>query len=332
MTGFYINNRPLVFAISLVFSAGYGIDAKAASLTPAGAAEFTLSTFADGFAANGGGAGPLGIAFPGGGAVMTTDSLGNVRVFPTDADNQHAGSVPVAQNYGFGNSIGLASSGGKIFMTQQGNSSVVQVNNNGTFNQTIASGLPFVTGIATNPATNNLYVSTPSNSSIYEVNPTTHATTLFSPTGADGLVVNSNGTTLYAASGSHVLGFDTTTKTQIFDSGVIPGTPDGIALGASGPLANKLFVNTNGGEVIEVDILTLLQTVILTGGTRGDFVTVDLLNGSLLLTQTNSILRLTPLSGGFEGVTTPTPAALPLFATGLAGLGWLARRRRKQAA
>jgi hypothetical protein len=30
--------------------------------------------------------------------------------------------------------------------------------------------------------------------------------------------------------------------------------------------------------------------------------------------------------------TTPLPAALPLFATGLAGLGWLARRRRKQAA
>jgi hypothetical protein len=28
----------------------------------------------------------------------------------------------------------------------------------------------------------------------------------------------------------------------------------------------------------------------------------------------------------------PVPAALPLFATGLAGLGWLARRRRKQAA
>jgi hypothetical protein len=29
---------------------------------------------------------------------------------------------------------------------------------------------------------------------------------------------------------------------------------------------------------------------------------------------------------------TPVPAALPMFATGLAGLGWLARRRRKQAA
>lgn len=27
--------------------------------------------------------------------------------------------------------------------------------------------------------------------------------------------------------------------------------------------------------------------------------------------------------------TTPLPAALPMFATGLAGLGWLARRRRK---
>jgi hypothetical protein len=32
------------------------------------------------------------------------------------------------------------------------------------------------------------------------------------------------------------------------------------------------------------------------------------------------------------GLQTRLPAALPLFATGLAGLGWLARRRRKQAA
>jgi hypothetical protein len=41
------------------------------------------------------------------------------------------------------------------------------------------------------------------------------------------------------------------------------------------------------------------------------------------------------VTGGFLDVTavstTPLPAALPLFATGLAGLGWFARRRRKQA-
>jgi hypothetical protein len=36
--------------------------------------------------------------------------------------------------------------------------------------------------------------------------------------------------------------------------------------------------------------------------------------------------------GDIQSVETPLPAALPLFATGLAGLGWLARRRRKQAA
>ena len=43
--------------------------------------------------------------------------------------------------------------------------------------------------------------------------------------------------------------------------------------------------------------------------------------------------RTDSVSGGSLYVsavtTTPVPAALPLFATGLAGLGWLARRRRK---
>ena len=37
-----------------------------------------------------------------------------------------------------------------------------------------------------------------------------------------------------------------------------------------------------------------------------------------------------PQSGG--DLATPLPAALPLFATGLAGLGWLARRKRKTTA
>ena len=46
---------------------------------------------------------------------------------------------------------------------------------------------------------------------------------------------------------------------QVFDSGFIPGGPDGTAIGTSGSIAGELFVNTNGGTVVEVNINSLLK-------------------------------------------------------------------------
>jgi hypothetical protein len=46
----------------------------------------------------------------------------------------------------------------------------------------------------------------------------------------------------------------------------------------------------------------------------------------------NRVLFVSDGDPGEGAVATPLPAAFPLFATGFAGLGWLARRRRKQAA
>ena len=59
-------------------------------------------------------------------------------------------------------------------------------------------------------------------------------------------------------------------------------------------MAGDLFVNTNGGTVVEANLATAAQTVIASGGSRGDWVTVDPSNGTLLLTQTDRIMRLTP--------------------------------------
>ncbi len=88
------------------------------TLTPAGVtAGFSLSTFADNFPSDGS-IGPLGIAFNGG-HVIVSDYPGNVRVFPTDTDGQHANLVAVGQNYGAHNAVGLATVGSNIYMTQQ---------------------------------------------------------------------------------------------------------------------------------------------------------------------------------------------------------------------
>jgi hypothetical protein len=85
----------------------------------------------------------------------------------------------------------------------------------------------------------------------------------------------------------------------VFDSGTISGGPDGIALGA-GALAGNLFVNTNSGTLVDVNLATTTQTLIASGGSRGDFVTVDPNNGTLFVTQSDRLMRLTaPTGAGF---------------------------------
>src|SRR6185503_20443737 len=81
------------------------------TLTPAAvAAGYTLSTFATNFP-NDGSAGPVGIAFPGGG-VMVSDFPGHIRVFPTHADGQDAAAV-VAVDYPSIDATGIAELDGK---------------------------------------------------------------------------------------------------------------------------------------------------------------------------------------------------------------------------
>jgi DNA-binding beta-propeller fold protein YncE len=147
-----------------------------------------------------------------------------------------------------------------------------------------------------------------------------------------GLAVSADGKTLYVANSfsGNVLGFDINTKAQVFNSGFIAGTPDGMAVG-TGVLEGLIFVNNNNGTVLEINPLTNKRTLIATGGSRGDFVQVDPNNHTLLLTQTDSILRLTAPSGsGFGPSPAPEPSTLCLLGLGtlvLLPCGW---RRRKQ--
>jgi hypothetical protein len=323
--------RYLIPSLSFLAFVPGGEAHAVATLTAAGQAEFTLSTFADQFptvSCCGSFVGPLGIVFPTSGGVMVSDYAGNVRVFATDTDGQHALAALPAQNYGVGNALGLTSLGGKVYMAQQTLGQVVQLNDNGTLNHSVASA-PLATGIAANSTANVLYVS--GNNVINRINPTTSASSLFFSSGGvaiDGLTVDSTNTTLYAEVNGHILGLSTATGTQTFDSGFITGGPDGVAIGVSGTIAGKLYVNTNDGRLIEIDPITHLQTLIFDGGSRGDFVTVDP-NGTLLITQGDSILRLTARDGSFTGGV-PEPSTWAMMILGFCGIGFMAYRRKSK--
>jgi hypothetical protein len=299
-------------------------------LTPAGtAAGFTLSTFADGFPTTGFCCGPLGVAFPKSGGVMVADYPGNVYLFPTDTDGQHAGSVTPVTGYSFAGPADLASIGGKVYMTDQAPGLVVQLNDNGTLNHLVTS-IPVATGMAADPTNGLLYVSNLGD--IFAVNPTTGTTAVFAAAAADGLTIDTTTQILYAEVGGHILGFRISDGAQVFDSGFIGGGPDGAAVG-EGKLAGNIFVNTNGGTVVEVNIATDAQTLLAAGGSRGDFVSLDP-NGSLFLSQTDEVLRLSPPAGGCFGAncgaTVPEPSSGVLMFSGL-GLIYLTRRLRRRA-
>ncbi|HWE40560.1 MAG TPA: PEP-CTERM sorting domain-containing protein [Isosphaeraceae bacterium] len=290
---------------------------------------FSLSTFADNFPSTSN-IGPVGIGFAPGGNVLVTDygsAAGTMYNFATDTDGQHAGPGLATATYGANNPTGIATLDGNLYMALQGSGAVYQINNDGTFRQVIATGIPTATDIVADPATGKLYVSA-LGSGIYVIDTTNkNQVSRLSTISTDGMSLSADGKTLYVANGGNLLAVSTATGLQTQYLGFISGL-DGTALG-TGTLAGNIFANTNGGSVVEVSLNTLNQTVIASGGSRGDLVKVDPHNGTLLLTQSDSILRLSPPTGGGFGNPAPEPSTLILAAVGgLTGLGARWRRRR----
>ncbi len=275
------------------------------NLTPAGrAAGFTLSTFATGFPQRIDGFGPAGITFPASGGVLVADAPGNVRLFPSDTDGQNVTQASPAASYGDSSASGLARVGNSLYLMMGGLNQVARVNANGTVAQVIAS-VPGADGVTVDTLNGHLFVSS-FNGPIYDVDPVAGTATPFLQVPSDGLAFDAATGILYAAlysdagPGYRVQGFNIASKAKVFDSGPIMSGPDGVALGI-GAMAGNLFVNTNGGTVVEINLQTNAQTIIASGGSRGDFVTVDPSNGTLLVTQSDRIMRLAAPSNGGSG-------------------------------
>jgi len=265
------------------------------TLTPtAVSAGYKLTTVATGFPYDSNRIGPIGVAFTDAGTLLVTEPRFNaVNILPNDTDNQIAGSNTGVSYMEYG----LVKVGSITYAATT--SGVIQINQDGSYKQTIVSGIVSV-GIVVNPVNGHLLVSD-DNSLVYDIDPIAKTHSFFASglNGPDGLTITADGSTLYEADfySGNIYAFDTSTKAKtLVASGL--NLADGISLGY-GSIANKLFVNCGTGNVYQIDIVNNnAVTLIASGGSRGDFVVPDA-NGTLLLTQTDRILRLTaPPPGG----------------------------------
>ena len=322
-----------IFATGLLAATLAGVAATPShaglTLTAAGIAQgLTLSTFVNGVPSSNT-VGPISTAYPSNGNVlMSSYATGKIIAFSSNADGQsYASGTPSTTSYDA--PTGMATYNGNTYLVEQGNGHFDQVDANGNLVSTLATGLGSSTGLSI--ANGFAYISNVSNS-IYKVDLSNNAvSTLVSGQTVDGVTLSPDGTVLYGTlvggpSAYHVLGWDAATGAPTgFDSGYISGA-DGAAA-AVGTLAGNIFVNTNNGELYEVDSLGN-QTLVANGGTRGDLVSIDPTNGSLLLSQTDSVVRLTlPAGSSFSG-DLPEPASIAVLGCGLLGLAGLRRRRR----
>jgi hypothetical protein len=150
----------------------------------------------------------------------------------------------------------------------------------------------------------------------------------------DGVTISADGTVAYVEVSGGISAYNIASG-ALLHSFTTGHSPDGTGVISGGLFNGDIIVNNNDGTVGLLDPSKAngdpTQFVIIaTGGTRGDFVSPDLNNGTLFLSQNEEVARLScgpNCSIGAPSPGAPEPATVLLFCAGLSAL-FLKRRSR----
>jgi len=331
-------------ALALILFSTILADA-ALTVTPDGAAlGFSLSQFATGFGQSDSACcGPLGIAVvPGTGNVIVDNVGNNTNYVFADVDGRNAGLSGGAANFISSTPFvafppAMAATGGAVY-TSGGFSGpnanhLIKLNNDGSINTVFAlpgNGALISNGLWTNPVDGHLVGV---GNGIWDIDVSGAIPTfrLITSTGSDGVTASPDGTTVY---NTGVTGFSFATGAITFPT-LSPGCggADGMGvISSSNALNGRIVVNCNDGQVSLINPVTRTSVIIATGGTRGDYAAPDPSNGTLFLTQTNDVFRLSCGEGCGIGVVSPVPepSTLLLLSGGLVAFGVMIRRAKRR--